>query len=133
MTLKISSQPTSIREVEHFVQDLCNRLNIEGDLHCNILISLTEAVNNAIHHGNGLDASKYVQVRSGLEGHTLSVMVSDEGQGFNPSDVPDPTLHDNICECGGRGVFLIHQLADDVKYLNNGSTVHLAFKLSQVG
>lgn len=133
MTLKISSEPTNIREVEHFVQDLCNSLNIHGDLHCNILISLTEAVNNAIHHGNCLDAKKFVVVSSGIEGQTLSVMVSDEGQGFDPADVPDPTLQDNICECGGRGVFLIRQLADDVQYLNNGSTVHLAFKLAQLG
>lgn len=129
MTLKISSTPTSIKKVETYVQSLCSRLNIKDDMHCNILISLTEAVNNAIRHGNNLDSNKFVLVESGLEKKTLSVVISDEGKGFDPEALADPTAEENIYECGGRGVFLIKQLADDVHFLNNGSTVKLAFRL----
>jgi serine/threonine-protein kinase RsbW len=129
MTLKISSCPSSIQKVENFVQDLRSRLDIKDDKYCNILISLTEAVNNAIHHGNNLDESKFVIVQTGYQGSKLLVSISDEGRGFDPSAVADPTCSENICECGGRGVFLIKQLADEVHYLNNGSTVRLSFHI----
>jgi serine/threonine-protein kinase RsbW len=129
MTLKISSRPSSIQKVENLVQDLRSRLDIKDDKYCNILISLTEAVNNAIHHGNNLDESKFVIVQTGYQGSKLMVSISDEGRGFDPSAVADPTCSENICECGGRGVFLIKQLADEVHYLNNGSTVRLSFHI----
>ena len=129
MTLKISSRPSSIQKVENFVQDLRSRLDIKDDKYCNILISLTEAVNNAIHHGNHLDESKFVVVTTGYKESKLMVSISDEGPGFDPSSVADPTCAENICECGGRGVFLIKQLADEVHYLNNGSTVKLSFHI----
>lgn len=129
MTLKISSTPTNIQKIEHFVQNLCSELNVPGEKYCNILISMTEAVNNAIRHGNNLDENKYVMVRSGLEKRKLIFVISDEGSGFDPENIEDPTKEENIYKCGGRGVFLIRQLADDVDFLDNGSTIKLAFQI----
>jgi len=115
--------------VEPFVQDLCTELNVSGDKYCNILISMTEAVNNAIRHGNNLDETKYVLVKSGIQQRELFFVISDEGAGFDPSAIDDPTKEENLCKCGGRGVFLIRQLADRVDFLDNGSTIKLAFQI----
>ena len=115
--------------VETFVQGICADYNLEKDVYSNILISLTEAVNNAITHGNNEDESKFVQVESRLQKPFLNVRVSDEGLGFNPNALPDPTIDDNVCRIGGRGVFLIRQLSDDVTFRDNGRTVEMSFKV----
>jgi serine/threonine-protein kinase RsbW len=96
-------------------------------LYPNILISLTEAVNNAVQHGNRNDISKIVCVRSQKLKHTLHCEISDEGRGFDPEKVPDPTSPENIEKPGGRGVFLMRQLSDKVRFKDNGSTVELEF------
>lgn len=103
---------------------------IQPDLHCNILVSLTEAVNNAMIHGNCGDESKNVHIKLKKQRNTLAIQVSDEGRGFDPASIPDPTAPENITECGGRGVFLIQQLSDNVHFRNNGSTVEMLFKIA---
>ena len=128
--LKISSCPSNIRQVEGFVNGLCKEFNIQQDLYPNILISLTEAVNNAIRHGNNMDKKKEVCITLVERTNCICVRVSDEGCGFDPRDVKDPTAEENIYRIGGRGVFLIKELADEVHFLNNGSTVEMAFKLA---
>lgn len=128
--LKISSCPSNIRVVEGFVQHLCQEMNVTQDLYPNILISLTEAVNNAIRHGNNLDESKQVEITLvNSVPNKICLRVSDEGRGFDVNDIKDPTTSENIFRIGGRGVFLIRELADEVHFLNNGSTVEMAFKL----
>jgi serine/threonine-protein kinase RsbW len=127
--LKITSCPSNIQQLEGFVQLLCNEYGIKKDLYPNILISLTEAVNNAIHHGNNLDMNKCVEITSMCRSHHLCVRVKDEGHGFDHNDVKDPTADENIFRIGGRGVFLIRELADEVHFLNNGNTVEMAFKI----
>lgn len=130
--LKISSCPSNIRVVEGFVQHLCQEMNVKQDVYPNILISLTEAVNNAIRHGNNLDESKQVIISLiKKQPDHICLRVSDEGRGFNPNEVKDPTKGENIFRLGGRGVFLIRELADEVHFLNNGSTVEMAFKIGE--
>lgn len=128
--LKISSCPSNIRVVEGFVQHLCQEMNVKQDLYPNILISLTEAVNNAIRHGNNLDENKKVEISIVTsQPNCICLRVSDEGHGFDVNDVQDPTMGDNVFRIGGRGVFLIRELADEVHFLNNGSTVEMAFNI----
>lgn len=128
--LKISSCPSNIRVVEGFVQHLCQEMNVRQELYPNILISLTEAVNNAIRHGNNLDENKQVEICIvEKESNQICLRVSDEGRGFNINDIKDPTIEENIFRLGGRGVFLIRELADEVHFLDNGSTVEMAFKI----
>ena len=107
------------------------KLDISSDLYANMLISLTEAVNNAIIHGNGCDKEKYVHIYIKTYSDRVSFMVCDEGNGFDPESVPDPTTKENICNEGGRGVFLIRQLCDKVKFNDNGSSIELAFNTKQ--
>lgn len=127
--LRISSHPGNIRQVERFVRNICEEHRIREALFPNILISLTEAVNNAIIHGNNQDETKYVEVQSVCNPRSLSLKISDEGVGFNPNNIKDPTAEENICCDGGRGVFLIKELSDRVIFLNNGSTVKIEFQL----
>jgi len=127
--LKLTSKPGNVSEVETFVENLVNRYNLSPDKQCNILISLTEAVTNAIVHGNCKEENKTVQVKSRKERNCIAVRVIDEGNGFNYNDVPDPTAPENLCKCGGRGVFLMRQLSDKIRFYNNGSTVEMRFKL----
>jgi serine/threonine-protein kinase RsbW len=125
--LRLPSSPNSIKHIEVFAQDLADRYPIGPEKYPNLLISLTEAVNNAICHGNKYDEKKYVNIalREKLKG--LAIRVSDEGPGFNPVDVPDPTTSENISKLGGRGVFLIRQLSDNVHFLNEGRTIEMHF------
>ncbi len=128
--LKLPSNPRNITVIESFVNRLVEKYQISPDLHCNILVSLTEAVNNAIIHGNCSDESKNVSIRLKRTHNTLAISVTDEGCGFDPRKVPDPTAPENLTKCGGRGVFLIQELSDAVSFRNNGATVEMKFKIS---
>lgn len=127
--LKLISKPGSVSQVEPFVEQLVNRYNLDPDKKCDILISLTEAVTNAIVHGNCEAEEKLVKVNMRREKNCLSVRVSDEGVGFDYQNLPDPTSPEKICECGGRGVYLMQHLADGLRFSNNGSTVEMRFNL----
>lgn len=127
--LRLSSEPKSIAKVEQFVTKLVRRYRLNDDQHGNILISLTEAVNNAIIHGNCEDSKKKVSISLREAKDKLAIQVSDEGCGFDFKQVPDPTKEENICKCGGRGVFLMQHLSDKIAYRNGGRTVEMQFKL----
>jgi len=127
--LKLPSDPSCICEVEHFVQRLVTRLNIDPNLYPNILISLTEAVNNAMQHGNRFDDQKKILVSYHQQPHQIRLIISDEGSGFDPFNIPDPTSADYIEEEGGRGVFLMKQLTDELHFLDQGRTVELMWRI----
>ena len=127
--LQLCSGPECIREVEDCLRQLFNDLALDPTLYPNILISLTEAVNNAVEHGNLNDKSKMVCVRLNKQNKVLRCEISDEGRGFDPASVPDPTIDENIEKPGGRGVFLMRELSDKIAFKDNGSTVELIFHL----
>lgn len=125
--LRIPSKVASVARVEPFVQKVASAYKIEPDIFPNILISITEAVNNAIIHGNNLDESKYVDIQLVETKNGLCFQIKDQGNGFNPSSVPDPTAPENVCKCGGRGVFLMKELSDNVDFSDDGTQVELYF------
>jgi serine/threonine-protein kinase RsbW len=125
--LKLPSVSKSIAEIESYVEQIAIHYNIGEDRYPNILISLTEAVNNAIIHGNNEDETKYVDVQVRETPNGLCFEVHDEGKGFNPKDIPDPTAPENLECCGGRGVFLMKELSDSMDYRENGRIVDLHF------
>jgi serine/threonine-protein kinase RsbW len=127
--LQLSSNPRNVSQVEAFLQNVIEDYKISPDRYGNILISLTEAVNNAIIHGNRQDENKCVKIHCEKRNRSLAFRVSDEGRGFDYSNVPDPTSPENLLKIGGRGVFLIRQLSDRVNYFNNGSTVEIHFNI----
>lgn len=129
LKLRLPSHPNSISQVEPFVRRIVSRYSISKDKYPNILISLTEAVNNAINHGNKNDQSKFVNINLTEIQSKICIKVEDEGCGFNPDSVPDPTAPENLGCCGGRGVFLIKELSDDVRYVSNGCVVEMFFSV----
>jgi len=129
MVLQLESNSSCISEVEKYVRQLFEHFGLDTELYPNILISITEAVNNAVQHGNCNDRTKVVCVRSHKNQSILCCEISDEGRGFDPSILPDPTAPENVEKPGGRGVFLMRQLSDRVRFKDNGSTVELEFYL----
>ena len=127
--LKLPSNLRSINVLDSFVQDLVHQYKISQEVHGNMLISLTEAVTNAITHGNHYDENKVVQINLQKKSDTIAIRVSDQGCGFDPASVPDPTCEENICKCGGRGVFLMQRLCDQIQYKDDGRTVEMHFKI----
>lgn len=129
--ISIKSLPENLSLVEQFIEDVCTEHHIGHEIFGNILITTTEAVNNAILHGNKREASKSVEVsfKHDPDLKRITFIVSDEGSGFDYTNVPDPTSPENVLMLGGRGVFLMKQLADFVIFSSKGNTVELEFKL----
>jgi serine/threonine-protein kinase RsbW len=126
--IRIESSLSNLRIVENAVDEVTSEIGIAQDNYGKILVSTLEAVNNAMLHGNKLNPAKYVLVEITFKEKTLEIKVTDEGIGFSPDTLPDPTIPENIEAVNGRGVFLISRLADKVCYGNNGATVTMIFK-----
>ena len=129
-TLNITSSSDNIRLVERLVEDVCDVFNLNEDNYGNILIAVTEAVNNAIYHGNQGNPEKYIKIGFESGDKNIKFSVADEGIGFDYNNLPDPTDPLNLGKPNGRGVFLIKNLADKVEFNNNGQEVFLTFKLN---
>ncbi len=126
-TLKISSNTQSLRLVERLIEDVCQIYSVNEDCYGNMLIAVTEAVNNAILHGNKNDPDKFVKIGFESDDNKLVFSVIDEGPGFDYESLPDPTDPANIDKISGRGVFLMSNLADSIKFEDNGRKVLLGF------
>lgn len=127
--LTISSNPNNILEVESYLKKLDCDFSFHEEKYADILISLTEAVNNAIIHGNKSDETKLVHIKVEEKKYGLTFCVTDEGIGYNPNNVPDPTVEENLDCCGGRGVHIMKALSDNIKFENEGRTVEMYFDL----
>ena len=128
-TLELKSNPKNIAVIEPYINQVVEAYNVDNEMYGNMLISLTEAVNNAISHGNNMDATKNVTINLRSAAKSLTFLVTDEGPGFDYNDLPDPTAPENILKLGGRGVFLMRQLSDLVIFSNSGNTVEIQFKI----
>ena len=130
--LELVSHPNSISEIEPYISRVIENYHVGDELYGNMLISLTEAVNNAIIHGNDNDTSKTVVVQLLQNEKQIAFHVRDEGNGFNPESLPDPTAPENLLKEGGRGIFLMQQLSDGVEFHDDGRTVALKFNINDV-
>lgn len=121
--------PSDTRVIEGAIRYLVNRCQRAGfsggRLNLNLQVGLAEALANAMLYGNRNDPEKFVQVEVELDDARVALCVTDEGEGFDPADVPDPTLVPNLQRPGGRGVFLIRKLMDEVEYNERGNSVRL--------
>ncbi len=122
------SKIENITLVEKFIDDISVEYKLGTEIYGNILVAIIEAVNNAILHGNKFDPRKTVKVIFYNDAHTLSFKVFDQGPGFDPSSIPDPTTAENIENPHGRGIFLMRHLADEVNFYDKGREVELKFK-----
>lgn len=122
------SEVKNISLAENLVDNVCKSNNVHEDHYGNILIAVTEAVNNAIQHGNLESVDEVVKISVEMNEQELRFVVLDAGKGFDYKLLPDPTAPENIEKECGRGIFLMKSLADEVSYQNNGSQVTLLFK-----
>ncbi|HEY4787389.1 MAG TPA: ATP-binding protein [Bacteroidales bacterium] len=125
----IPSKIENLRIVEKAVDEISTEYNLSSELYGNVLIATIEAANNAILHGNKLDEAKNVNIRFKIEEKYLSISVKDQGDGFDYSNIPDPTAPENIEKINGRGVFLMERLSDKMVFSENGSKVEMLFNI----
>lgn len=128
--LQFSSVLENIHQAEKLIDEVVAEYNVKEDYYGELLIAMTEAVNNAIVHGNKLDASKNVTITFDVpDDKNLRFTIEDEGPGFDYDNLPDPTAPENIEKPHGRGVFLMRQLADDCAFEDNGRVAILSFEV----
>lgn len=126
-TMQFPSVIENITLVEKLIDEVFAEYQVKEDYYGELLIAMTEAVNNAIVHGNKLDTSKQVRVTFTVEGNDMVFRVEDEGPGFDYNNLPDPTAPENIEKPHGRGVFLMRNLADSCEFEDDGRICTLRF------
>jgi len=114
--LVIPSSLDQIELVEKAAEKTADKMNFTEEEKDSLAIAVTEAVNNAILHGNKQDKDKTVTIKFQLEGKKLVVRIKDQGPGFNPGEVSDPLAPENLLKESGRGIFILSSLMDEVKY-----------------
>ena len=114
--LEIESDPNNLITVEEFVNYFTVDLNIHPEKLSGLLLAVTEATTNAIIHANKCDINKKVKIKVELIKNQLMIHIFDEGKGFDPSKVPDPTEPENLLKDSGRGLYLMKVYMDDLKY-----------------
>ncbi len=129
MIVKIPSIRENVSIVESFIENAGEKIKITENVYGNVLVSVTEAVNNAIVHGNKEDKSKKVKIKLRKNKKSVRFVIEDEGVGFDYDSLPDPTSPENINKVKGRGIFLIKNLADKAKFREGGRVVDMLFKL----
>ena len=123
--LEIASRFDLLEMVQTVLSHLAGIVGFDADATHYMSVAVRESVVNAIKHGNRQDATKRVMLEFVVEPHTLQVEVRDEGDGFEPGDVPDPVAPENILKAEGRGIFFMRSFMDDVRYSfpSRGGTV----------
>ena len=124
--------PNDIRSIEHAVEYVMRHCstccNYARRFNLNFRVGLTEALSNAMLYGNASDPEKRVRVEVTIRVEEVAVRVTDQGVGFDPTTVSDPTLPDNISKSGGRGIFLMKSLMDEVRFNEQGNSVTLVLR-----
>ena len=127
--ISLASETKSLLVLEEWINKLCDLYQISVEQYGNVLIAITEAVNNAIIHGNKNIANKKTDIEYNIDSQTITFTVFDEGTGFDFNDLPDPTSPENLEKPQGRGIFLMNHLADEVNFIENGNVVQLKFSI----
>lgn len=128
--IEIPSLLDNIRMIESFIDNAKEEYQLDDGIYGNIMIAVTESVNNAIRHGNKLDPNKNVKLALFLNESQITFLIEDEGPGFDYNNLPDPTSPENIEKPGGRGIFLMRHLADEVNFKEKGKIVELCFYMN---
>lgn len=127
---KFSSDLQNLSFADSVLTSISDKIDISPDIFGNILLSLSEAINNAIVHGNLFLESKSVYVSYKISPNELALYVKDEGAGFDYKLIDDPTDEKNLEKLTGRGVFIILNLADVVEFsYDKGQVVKMIFNI----
>jgi serine/threonine-protein kinase RsbW len=126
--IKLPSRIEAVAEAAAAVAGLASRSGIDENAAFGIDMAVREAVTNAVLHGNKQDESKFVEITLKTSAASLEIKVHDEGAGFNPALVPDPTEEGNIMKTSGRGIFFMRTFMDEVEWVirpEGGTTVRM--------
>ena len=125
IVLWLASRYENLELAQAVLDHVCQHRGICGDTEHWIGVALREAFANAIKHGNRLDPAKRVYLSFATEGEQLTIMVGDEGKGFEPERVADPLASENQLTTSGRGIFYMKTFMDEITFTKNetGGTV----------
>ena len=132
--LTFPSRIEAVGEAAAAVSEFMNRLGVAEDVAFGVDMAVREAVTNAVVHGNKLDTAKIVELKLRNTPAGFEITVHDQGSGFNPNLVPDPTKDENILRTSGRGIFFMRNFMDEVAWAadpKGGTTVRMIKKLRQ--
>ena len=125
--------PTLLAEVRRVQSDIKDGLQANGfgerDMF-HVELAMEEALVNAMKHGNQLDEDKWVRLKYSITPEIFEVRIEDQGGGFNPDDVPDPTMPENLERACGRGLYMIRSFMNDVCYQGRGNVVTMCKRKS---
>jgi serine/threonine-protein kinase RsbW len=132
LVLDIPSDLSSIEEAVDFVMERCGCScgNDHRLLRLNLRVGLAEALANAMLYGNGRDPSKRVKMEVAFQDSVIMARITDQGNGFDPLSIPDPTEPRNLTKAEGRGIFLMRKLLDEVHFNDQGNSVTLVLRLT---
>lgn len=125
----LNSTFEEVERLEKYVGDLQQWAGFDDDDHARIMLTLSEAATNAIVHGNKENPEKKVVIIGRLSNRTLTISVKDEGRGFDPDNIPNPLKKENLLNEGGRGVYLIEEYVDELKFEENGTKLKMVYEL----
>jgi serine/threonine-protein kinase RsbW len=126
--LSLPSRIETVATAAAAVAEFIGRFGVSDDAAFGIDMAVREAVTNAVLHGNRQDETKTVDIVLKSSPDAVEISVHDQGPGFNPEDVPDPTANENIMKTSGRGIFFMRTFMDEVDWLirpEGGTTVRM--------
>ena len=126
--LTLPSRIETVAKAANAVADFVSRSGISEEAAFGIDMAVREAVTNAVVHGNAQDEQKAVELTLKSSPEAVEITVHDQGQGFNPEEVPDPTESENILKTSGRGIFFMRTFMDEVTWSirpGGGTTVRM--------
>ncbi len=126
--ITINSSVENLTFVEKEIESIFDDFNFSEEHFGNVLIAVTEAVNNAVRYGNKEDVTKVINLNFTSLKDRLVVTIKDQGDGFDYESLPDPTDPNNLEKLEGRGIFLMKHLSDSISFSEKGSKVELVFK-----
>jgi len=127
--LTLPSRIESVEEAAVSIAAILSRSGVNEEIAFGVDMAVREAVTNAVFHGNQQDEKKFVHVTAKTGPNWLEISVEDEGEGFNPQDVPNPTESENIMKTSGRGIFFMRTFMNDVEWFirpEGGTTVKMS-------
>ncbi len=132
-TLTLKSTYKEVERVEEMLNALQADLGFNDEFYGRLMLAVSEAATNGILHGNKLDESKTVDIKAYLDQDNGKLIFEsqDQGDGFDPDDIPNPLAEENLLKTSGRGVFLMKEYADEVNYSEGGTRLTLAFNLPE--
>ena len=113
---EIQSDPDLLPELEESIIELAKKYKLNDVKLNSLALSFSEAASNSMVHGNKLDVNKKVKITIKVDNDKMTVIIKDEGKGFNLDTIPDPTKPENILKDSGRGIHIMRSFLKDLRY-----------------